>query len=108
VALLALTRGSAGAEALGLVILGALATMAILLGHPANLRDERRRLELLRPYVGRQVTLTCGARFGPKRTGVFALDPGGRAVHLTQFEGTGILGLPGPPRSYHYRVGDIH
>ncbi|MEA2973991.1 MAG: hypothetical protein QOG82_2449 [Actinomycetota bacterium] len=93
---------------LGLAILAVLVGLAVGYGHPWVVRDERRRLEELRPYDGHQVELTAGGRFALTRTGTLGFDQSRRAVHLVVTEGTGVFGLPGPPRTYHYRLGDIH
>ncbi|MEA2902116.1 MAG: hypothetical protein QOH36_2003 [Actinomycetota bacterium] len=92
---------------LGLAILAVLAGLAAVVGHPAVVREERRRLDALRQYEGRMVTLSTSARYVTQRTGVLVLDPDGRAVHLEVPEGTGPLGLPSRPRTLHHRVGDI-
>lgn len=90
------------------MILAVLAGLAVRYGHPSVVREERRRLEELQSYDGHQVKLTAGGRFALTRTGTLRFDPSRRAVHLEVAEGTGVFGLPGPPRTYHYRLGDIH
>jgi len=85
-----------------------LLALGVFVGHPFVVRQDRRRLDELRPLVGHVVTVTAGTRFVARTTGVLELDHHRRRVHLVQDDNTGFFGLPEPPRTISVHPGEIH
>jgi len=92
---------------LGLGLVAALGALAVFVGHPSVVREDRRRLDQLRPHVGHMVTVTAGHRFPVRRTGVIELDHHKRKVQLEVAPSAGFLGLPGPSRTFYIHPGEI-
>jgi len=67
---------------LGLAVGAGLVALGVFVGHPFVVRQDLRRIELLRPYEGCEVTLV-GYRKG-RYTGVLALDVSRRVLYLDQ------------------------
>ena len=88
--------------------MAALTGLAVFVGHPSVVREDRRRLDQLRPHVGHQITVTSAHRFVTRQTGVLlGLDHQKRVVHLEVGPSTGFLGLPGPSRTASVHPGEI-